>query len=168
MTLTRIEIARQQIVSARAYVRTLLVGLEDDDWYRIPPGGVSNVAWQIGHLTMAQFMLTLFRLRGKTDADEAMVPKAFLKRFLKGTQPNPDAAANLPLSDVRRTFDAVYDRLMLELPDYPDADLDAAVGEPYVAFPSRFGSLLFCAHHEMLHAGQIGMLRRLLGKPPVR
>lgn len=166
--MTRIEIACQQIAYARAYTRTLLEGLDDADWYRVPAGGVSNIAWQVGHITMAQFMLTLFRLRGKTDADEAMVPKAFLKRFLKGTQPNPDPAANLPVADIRRTFEAVFERVMAELPEYPDAELDGTVGEPYVGFPTRYGSLLFCSHHEMLHAGQIGMLRRLMGKAPIR
>jgi hypothetical protein len=34
--------------------------------------------------------------------------------------------------------------------------------------PTRLGALLFSSHHEMLHAGQIGVLRRLLGKAPVR
>ena len=28
-------------------------------------------------------------------------------------------------------------------------------------------ALLWCAHHEMLHAGQIGLLRRHLGYPPI-
>jgi hypothetical protein len=39
---------------------------------------------------------------------------------------------------------------------------------PYAAFATKFGGLLFCSHHEMLHAGQIGLLRRLIGKAPVR
>jgi hypothetical protein len=30
------------------------------------------------------------------------------------------------------------------------------------------GSVFVCSAHEMLHAGQIGLLRRLLGKPPLR
>jgi uncharacterized damage-inducible protein DinB len=117
---------------------------------------------------MAQYMLTLFRLRGKTDADEQLIPKAFLKRFVKGSQPNPNPAAYPAIEEIRQRFDAVHERLMTELPVYPDADLDTPVVEPYVGFPTRFGSLLFCSHHEMLHAGQIGLLRRLLGKPPIR
>jgi hypothetical protein len=39
---------------------------------------------------------------------------------------------------------------------------------PFAGFPTKFGSLLFCSHHEMLHAGQIGLLRRLTGKLPIR
>jgi signal peptidase I len=42
------------------------------------------------------------------------------------------------------------------------------VDEPYAAFATKLGALLFCPAHEMLHAGQIGLLRRLLDKPPLR
>jgi hypothetical protein len=40
---------------------------------------------------------------------------------------------------------------------------------PYVeGYPNKLGALLMASHHEFLHAGQIGLLRRLLGKVPVR
>lgn len=32
---------------------------------------------------------------------------------------------------------------------------------------TKMESLLWCAHHEMLHAGQIGLLRRQLGYAPL-
>ena len=35
------------------------------------------------------------------------------------------------------------------------------------AWPLLAASLLWCAHHEMVHAGQIGLLRRYLGFAPV-
>jgi len=39
---------------------------------------------------------------------------------------------------------------------------------PYAVHANKLGGLIFCSHHEMLHAGQIGLLRRLLGKQPLR
>ena len=33
---------------------------------------------------------------------------------------------------------------------------------------TKLGALFFCSVHEMMHAGQIGLLRRLLGKSPLR
>ncbi len=165
---SRISIAAAQIAFARKYVRTLLDDLDEADWHRKPEGAPTHIAWQVGHLTMAMYMLTLFRLRGKTDDDEALVPKAYLKRFVKGSTPATDLASHPAVGEIRQRFDGVYDCLMETLPTVADSDLDAPVVEPYVGTPNRFGSLLFCAHHEMLHAGQIGLIRRLLGKPPVR
>lgn len=57
---------------------------------------------------------------------------------------------------------------MEELAMYPVDQLNEPVDDPYAAYPTKLGCLIFCAHHEMLHAGQIGMLRRLLGLAPIR
>ena len=38
----------------------------------------------------------------------------------------------------------------------------------YTESPTKFGALQHCSMQEMLHAGQIGLLRRLLGMTPVR
>jgi hypothetical protein len=41
----------------------------------------------------------------------------------------------------------------------------AAAPHPFAK--TKLLALLWCANHEMLHAGQIGLLRRLLGCPPM-
>ena len=46
--------------------------------------------------------------------------------------------------------------------------LSESIDKPYAVYPNKLGALVFCSHHEMLHAGQIGLLRRLLGKTPIR
>ncbi len=163
-----VAIASRQIAFARNYTKTLLDDITDDDWFRRPSEGVTHLAWQVGHLAMAQYMLTLFRLRGKLPEDETLIPKAFLKRFVKGSQPASDPSSYPSPGEILATFDRVHARLIEELPGYRDADLADTVVEPYAVFDTKLGSLFFCASHEMLHAGQIGLIRRLLGKPPVR
>jgi hypothetical protein len=58
--------------------------------------------------------------------------------------------------------------VLLEVPGFPDADLDQPIDPPHSVVSTRYGSMLFAGDHEMLHAGQIGFLRRLMGKSPVR
>lgn len=163
-----VEVARKQIEFARNYTLSLLDDINDEDWFRMPAGCVSHVAWQVGHLSMAQYMLTLFRLRGKLPEDEELIPKVMLKKFIKGSTPDPDPANHPPIAEIRGAFERVYDQLITELPNYGDDDLQQSVVEPYVAYQNKLGSLFFCASHEMLHAGQIGLIRRLLGKERIR
>ena len=165
---TPLEIARKQIEFARGYTHTLLDGVADDEWFRVPEGSVTHLAWQLGHLAMAQYMLTLFRVRGKQAEDEQLIPKRFLRKFLKGTTPDSDREQYPPLEEIRGTFDGVYARLMSEWESFEQYDLTEQVVEPYAVYGNKLGSLLFAANHEMLHAGQIGLTRRLLGKQPVR
>ncbi len=164
----RLEIARQQIQSAREYTLTLLEGIDDPDWFQQPGGGVTHIAWQVGHLAMAEYGLCLFRQRGRGEIDGQLMSSKFRKQFSKGSTPNPDPDSNPPPSEILDTLHGVHRQAMKELPGYSDEQLNEPVDMPYAGFPTKLGSLLFCAHHEMLHAGQIGLLRRLLGKDPVR
>ncbi len=50
-----------------------------------------------------------------------------------------------------------------------DKQLDDTAPPPaHPAFTTKLGALLYCARHEALHAGQIGLLRRLLGYKSLR
>ena len=117
---------------------------------------------------MAMYGLCLFRIRGRAEIDLELMSSSFRKKFSKGTTPDPDPARNPTPEEIRTVFDRIFEQTMLELPCVTDQTLDDPIELPYAAFPNKFGGLLFCSHHEMLHAGQIGLLRRLLGKQPVR
>ena len=167
-TQPQLEVARKQIEFARHYTRSLIADFEDALWFTIPAGCVTHVAWQIGHLAMAQYGLCLFRIRGRRSEDTELMSSAFRKKYFKGTTPDPDPAKNPACPEIRGVFDRVYEQAVLEMAGYDEADLQEPIDEPYAAFNTKLGGLLFCSHHEMLHAGQIGLLRRLLGKSPIR
>lgn len=162
----RLRTALELIRFARRYTLDLLGSIETDDWYRVPEGCPTHVAWQVGHLAMAEYMLTLFRLRGRVDADAELIPRAFLKTFAKGTRPLADAAFRPSPQQLLQVLHRVHEQALTELQSLCDEDLHSPVIEPYAVEPTVLGSLLFCSQHEMLHAGQIGLIRRLLGYAP--
>jgi len=163
-----IEIAQQQIVFARDYTKSLLADVSDEQWYEQPTGCPSNIAWQVAHLAFAQYALALMRVRGKEPTDQELISNDFFKRFKKGSVPIADAENEFTVAEIRATFDRVHERVLKEIPTFSEQLLAEPLPAPFVAYPNKLGSLLFCAAHEMLHAGQIGLLRRQLGKPPIR
>ena len=165
---TRLEIAGGQIVAARQYTESLLADIDPGDWFQQPAEVATHVAWQVGHLAMAQYGLVMFRQRGRQTEDTELMSSRFRKQFSKGSQPESVVADNCSVEEIQTVFNNVYRQAMKELEQYPVEQLDDPVDHPYAAYPTKYGALLFCAHHEMLHAGQIGLLRRLLGKSPVR
>ena len=167
-TLANLEIARKQIEFARSYTLTLLQNLDDADWFRRPSAVVTHLAWQIGHLAMAEYGLCLFRIRGRRPEDLDLMSSKFRKQFSRGSQQEPDAANNPPPVEIRAVFDRVHQQALQEMAGDSAALLDEPAEEPRAVFESKLGALFFCSHHELLHAGQIGLLRRLLGKSPVR
>ena len=58
----------------------------------------------------------------------------------------------------RVQLDRVHQQVLSELTGYSEADLDVPCDEPHALFDTRLGALFFCSLHEMMHAGQIGLL----------
>ncbi|MEM9412165.1 MAG: DinB family protein [Planctomycetota bacterium] len=164
----RLQIAKSQIRSAREYLLSNLDGLSEDDWFWMPESSFSHIAWQVGHLCMAQYGLTLFRQRGRAEIDTSLMSGKFRKKFMKGTTPSNDRENHPQRNEILDVLHRVNEQMLLEIDSFDGDVLDEPMEMPFAGFPTKYGSLLFAAHHEMLHAGQIGAIRRLMGKPPIR
>lgn len=166
---SQLEIAQKNIEFARGYTKSLLEGLTQEDWFWTPPGEFkTHIAWQVGHLAMAQYGLVLFRQRGRQPVDTELMTSSFRKRFSKGSLPNPDPEKNPSTDEILQVFNRVFEQSQKELSTFDEELLDDPIDPPHAAFATRYGALLFAADHEMLHAGQIGLLRRLMGKETLR
>ncbi len=163
----RLAIAMRQIEFARSYTSTMLDDLTDEDWFWSPAEFPTHIAWQVGHLAMSEYGLTLFRQRGRQSADMQLMSGKFRKLFLRGSAPKLDRTLYPPPAEIMEVLSRVHKQMRIEVPNFED-NLDEEIGPPHAAFATKYGALLFAADHEMLHAGQIGMLRRLMGKPAVR
>ncbi|MFO1000454.1 MAG: DinB family protein [Planctomycetaceae bacterium] len=89
----RLSLVISQIRFAREYTLSLLNDLSPEDWFRQPAGGVSHLAWQMGHLAMAQYGLCLFRMRGRAEVDLELMSSSFRRN---------SARAQLPIRSFRR------------------------------------------------------------------
>lgn len=159
----RLQHALREIEAARAYTLRLLDNVPAARWFEISPGGVTHVAWQAGHLAMAQYRLLLERIRGVQPGDDDLISQDFLRLFGKDSQPAADAVRYPPVDEIRAVMDRVHRRSLAELAERDEASLAAPPLRPHRLFDTKMGSLCWCARHEMLHAGQIGLIRRHLG-----
>jgi hypothetical protein len=166
--MSRIEIILWQIESTRRYTASLLEAIEPADWFRQPPGGVTHVAWQVGHIAAAEYYLALARIRGRQQGDAELIPDAMLSLFGRGSQPSADPGRCPSVEEIRGAFDRVHQAALACVRGLADDVLDQKVDKPHPMFQTKGQALLFCSHHEMIHAGQIGLLRRLLGGKPLR
>ena len=88
--MSRLQLAIEQITFARNYTIRLLDQTRAEDWFRQPPGGVSHIAWQVGHLAMAQYRLALDRIRGSEPQDADLISESFLRLFGRESVPDGD------------------------------------------------------------------------------
>jgi hypothetical protein len=166
--LSLLQAALGQLTFARGYTLSLLADIGVDEWFTMPAGAPTHLAWQVGHIAMAEYGLCLYRQRGRQEIDGELMTSKFRKQFSRGTTPEAEAGVYPPMEEIRATFDRVHAQVLLEMPSFTPEQLAVEVEMPFSVVNTRLGALFFCSQHEMIHAGQIGLLRRLLGKPPVR
>ena len=165
--MNRLQLAVEQIVFARNYTVRLLDQTPVAEWFRQPPGGVSHVAWQVGHLAFAQYRMALERIRGPRPQDSDLISAEFLRLFGRDSVPDPDPAKYPTPAEIRAVFDRVHEQALRELQGLDESELDRPVLKPHPLVKTKLWALLWCAQHEAVHAGQIGLLRRQLGHAPL-
>jgi hypothetical protein len=167
-TVAMLQGAIGQIEFARRYTLELLAATPRELWFETPAGLPTHVAWQVGHLTVSQYGLLMFRLRGRRPEDLELIPGKFRKAFSRQSTPNVDPQTQGSADELMDRMKKVHDLAIAELNETDPNVLLEPVDMPYAVFPIKLGAILFCPLHEHIHAGQIGMLRRAHGLDPIR
>jgi hypothetical protein len=165
--LEELDLALRQLKQARGMSQRLLDSVPDSQWYGMPGGSRTHVAWQAAHLAVAEYRLALDRVRGRRDGDELLLPALAVERYGRGSTPSADPEANLSVDEIRAMLDRVHQRVLVESRDWGESLLAEPSLPEHPMFSTRIGALWWCATHESFHAGQIAHLRRLHGNDPL-
>ena len=65
-------------------------------------------------------------------------------------------------------LDAIGEHAYSELALMDDSFLEVALDEAHPLFATRLEAVEFAASHELMHIGQVVLLRRLMGRQPRR
>jgi hypothetical protein len=168
MSRARLDAAANRIQFARMYTSQFLDDLSETDWFWTPPGFTTHIAWQVAHIAASQYGLCLFRLRGRTPEDEALIPQTLWDNFKIGSTPVAGAENNPSVATIKGIFDGVQAQVLTELAGKTDEEVDVPLEKPHPAFTTVLGGIEYSPMHELIHVGQITLLRRLMGKPSKR
>lgn len=136
-----------------------LEGITDEEALVLPQPGGNSINWIAGHLlTGRQGFLKAF------DQQPFLSPSS-VEAYRRGSKPGEQMPERL--SDLREMLVRSHDALVSAVGRFDEATLAAKAPFSPTNDPSEtVGSLLGkMVVHESYHAGQIGMARRLVGKP---
>ncbi|TWT66873.1 DinB superfamily protein [Posidoniimonas polymericola] len=168
MSRTRIDAAVARMKSTRAVLKSFLADLQPDEWFWMPHEGVTNVVWQVGHIAAAQYGLCMVRARGEQVTDQLLMPQELRERYGRASTPSATPAENVDPHEVVRVLDAIGEHAYSELALLDDDFLDTPLDDPHPMFKTGLESVEFAASHELMHIGQVVLLRRLMGHQPRR
>lgn len=135
-----------------------LSDLSDADLLERPTPGANHIAWQMGHLIIAEVNFFLPKVPG---AKPAALPAGFVEQHSKDTI---NSGSGFKTKDeYLKLFNTARAATLATLDQLSDADLDKETG--WSMAPTVGRVLLFIGSHDMMHAGQFTVVRRKLGKP---
>jgi uncharacterized damage-inducible protein DinB len=168
MSRTQVQAALDRLKLAHSRIHDFTADLSPEEWFWHPAEFITHAAWQVGHLAVSDYNLCLRRVRGRTQEDESLISDAFIEHFKLGSQPVAGAENYPPLAEIQRVFAAVHAQAIKELSAMTDEELNVPVEQPHPVFKTKLGSVEYASSHDMVHNGQIGLLRRLMGKAALR
>src|SRR5258708_3108884 len=106
--MSRLALALDQIALARKYTLRLLDQVPPAEWFQQPMEGITPIAWQVGHLALAEYWLTLQLIRGRRPEDAGLIPDGFVARFGRESVPAPDPAKSPSPDELRAILERVH------------------------------------------------------------
>ncbi len=158
----------EQLDATRAWTLKLIADLKGDEWVYQPGPGLGHALWLCGHLACAQHLLVHVRCLGGGVLDES-----FTKHFPTGGAVKSAKEYTFPpVQTVHSTMDDVHRKTIAAVQRMNESVLAEPAfggdGKPHPHYRDKGGAVSHCVRHEAFHAGQIAMIRRLLGKSFLR
>jgi hypothetical protein len=158
----------EQLRRTREWTLLLLEGIEGTDWTYQPKPGVQHALWICGHLAVAQEALVFVRCLNKSVLDPAFKTHfptgGDIKSAPQYDWPDPRVVRS-KMDEMQRITESEVASLSEGLLAQPAF---AADGKPHPHYTNKLGAISHAARHEAFHAGQLALIRRLLGKKFLR
>lgn len=164
----RIQRLLERIEHTRQYTNNILDHVPEDDWYRVPDSVRTTIAWQAIHIAWAQRGLVFGRVAGMDHTTQGMFPDSLVKLAGKGTVPSLKREDYPAVTEIRGLMSAIHQEVLDVLPTINESILDDVIDPPHPCFATKEQALMWVSGHELTHAGQISLLRRLCGHEPLR
>lgn len=161
-----IDIVKEQIEASHRKVIGLAKGVDYGNWYNIPDGIGTNVAWQLGHLIISKpFQLVIAPIERSKEIYDIIPFRDYLKRYGMGTSPNVKVEGSPEPDVLLSDFDKIHQYSLKRLDGFDQSTLYEPTVVPHPIAKTKYECLMWSFQHEIWHCGQLSILRRALGNP---
>lgn len=154
---------RTSLAQSDLVVGMYLQDLSDADLLVRPLPECNHIAWQLGHLIVAERIFLEKMAPGKTEP----LPEGFEAAHGKEAAAGDDAAKFLTKDEYLKLAAGVRAQTLALLDSMSAADLDQPVEKMPPTVKVAGDVYFFITLHWLMHAGQWPIIRRKMGRPPL-
>lgn len=157
------DVIRYNTKLGHSMTTTYLSDMTDAELMQRPVPGANHIKWQLGHLIVSE--RGLLRSMG---AKMPELPEGFEPAHSRDNTACDDVSKFWPKQTYLDLMQQMHEAAMACLADFPDAKLSEPGPEATRSYlPTNMAVFNMTGSHEIMHVGQIAVLRRKLGKPVV-
>ena len=160
--LTANDIIIRGLAGSQALLNRYTADLTPAEFLHRPAAAANCTAWLIGHLAMSDRRV----LTQMGAADLPPLPDGFEKRFSRD-EGCPQAADFGDVTGLMAIFNRHRELLIERVKAASNEALDKPLEKPHPMFGKVGEMVAFMSLHTAMHAGQITIVRRSLGRPPL-
>ncbi|QOV87796.1 DinB family protein [Humisphaera borealis] len=160
---TSIDVLVNTLTGAKGLVMGYCQDLGPAEYLHRPTPESNCVAWLLGHLVLTDRRIMTMVLGA---SDLPALPDGFEKRFSRDAG-CPQASDFGDTSILLPLFAQTRDLLIARVRSTDPADFDKPLAFKHPRFDTPWGAVNFMGLHAAMHAGQITIIRRSLGRPPL-
>jgi uncharacterized damage-inducible protein DinB len=155
-----IDVLLTQYAFSQSVLKRNTAGLTHEESVYAPQEGGNCVNWILGHMVASRN--SLLELLG----EEKIWDETDAQRYARGSASIADSTGAVPLSQLLSDFETSQARIVAGLKKLDPLQLsdDAPAGAARSKVQTLGESLAIYSFHESYHLGQLGVLRRILGK----
>lgn len=163
--LNGIEVLVNSLAASRRLLLWFVEDLNPQEYLHRPAEQVNCAAWLLGHLALTDRRI-LQTMLGVAPGELPPIPEGFEKQFSRD-EGCPQAGEFGDVSVLAPLFAAHRD-MLIEKVQATDADaLTKPLDKPHPRFKNTWEAVNFMGIHTAMHAGQISVIRRSLGRKPL-
>ena len=156
------DVIRGSFGRSQMVTNMLVADLTDAEIMERPVPGANHFAWQLGHIISS---LGFFGAAIKPGSMPAL-PDGFSEQHAKETAGSDDPSAFLTKDEYVKLLDEQREAMLGLMETLSDDDMTADAPEELRAYAPKVVDMIgLAAEHEMMHSGQLSVLRRKLVKP---
>ncbi len=128
----------------------------------------TNLAWQIGHLTLSQYYYAIVLIIGpQHDFSESINMKKYSRLFATG-QKRKELSSEISGKELADNWQSIQTLTIQTLTNLQDSDINTETFKMQKSHPfvrTKENSISWNIKHTMWHCGQMAMLKRIIDTP---
>jgi hypothetical protein len=163
-----INLLKNQTIESHNWVDTLITNFPKDKWFETPEIINSNIAWQIGHLTLSVYYYNVVLIGSPQEHISSKLNLKKYSEFFTASEEKTELIKHFNVDELVENWEFIKLKSIEFITKLSDSDLELEIFKLPKEHPfakSKLDAISWNIKHSMWHCGQIATITRIIDKP---